>query len=376
MRILQLVDSLQYGGAEQVVATLSIGLRALGHEVLVVSLRDFGTESVGLPQLQRAGVEMVALDKPPGPHFASLRHIRRLVRDERTDLINTHNHLVHHYGLAAGRAAGIPVVNTVHGIDTLSIQFWAGLIYRGCCWISDSIISVCEPVKEELSRRYGLPERKLAVVQNGIDLERFLRVPSREPREEVVFGTVGRLVPVKDHHNLLRAFAELLPRNRHCRLKFLGSGPLKDELESAASGLGIAHAVEFRGFSSDVPGFLNELDVFVLPSRSEGLPLTLIEAMASGLPAIATKVGGIPSVLTSGGWLCPPQDSRQLALAMEEALKSDLSNVGAQARQRSRAYSSDNMVSQYLSLYASLIHRPSSTDDHNRTRVPGQLPVV
>ena len=357
MRILQLLDSLHFGGAEQVVATLSIGLRARGHEVHIACLRDIGTQTVDYKRLLQYGVEVTALEKPPGVHPPTLTKLIRLLRQQKIDIVNTHNHLVHHYGLVAGRLTGAKVVNTLHGIDTLNVQVLAAVLYCVCCMLSDKIVPVCSPARRELLRRYPMLANQVLVIENGIVMEPFLALPERSKGPTTVFGTVGRLAPVKDHRNLLEAFASLYPRHPECRLKVLGSGPLEEDLKIAARTLGIAEAVEFCGFSSNPAAFLKDVDVFVLPSKSEGMPLTLLEAMAAGLPVIATQVGGIPDIIDPQfGWLCPPQDSRGLAERMEASLAADLPRMGALARQRARdRYSAGSMVLAYEDLYQSLL---------------------
>jgi glycosyltransferase involved in cell wall biosynthesis len=359
MRVVQLVDTLAFGGAEQIVATLSSGLRTLGHEVFVVCLRDFGEQSVDHRRLVTMGVRLLALEKPPGADLRTLRNLVAFLRSERVDLINTHNHLVHHYGLAAGRLSGTRIVNTLHGIDTLNLPAWSSAVYYGCCLASDRIVSVCGPVQDELTRRYSLLDGKLEVIQNGIPLDRFLAVPLREQREQVVFGTVGRMAPVKDHLSLLRAFAIVHGQNPTCRLRLLGTGPLEGDLMNAAAGLGICDVVDFCGFDGDPAAFLQTVDVFVLPSKSEGMPLTLLEAMASGRPVIATAVGGVPGIIQPEfGWLCPPEDPHTLAARLQESLIADRENMGLAARARAKAqYGKETMVRRYDALYRLLCSR-------------------
>ena len=368
MRILQLLDTLRFGGAEQIVATLAVGLRARGHDVHIACLRDFGAESVDHQRLLHHGVQLTALEKPPGVHPPTLAKLTRLLQRERIDIINTHNHLVHHYGVAAGRWTGAKVVNTLHGIDTLNVQVWAGLLYCVCCQFSDRIVSVCPPVRQALLRRYSMLEDKVLVIQNGIALEPFLALPLRSPHSGTVFGTVGRMVPVKDHRNLLQAFAFIHQRHPESRLKLLGTGPLAQELMAAARELKIAGVVEFCGFSSTPATFLNEVDVFVLPSKSEGMPLTLLEAMAAGRPVIATAVGGIPGIVDPQyGWLCPPGDSGRLAQCMEASLTADQPLMGSLARARAKeAYGQQTMVLAYESLYQSLLPAPPSSNGSRR----------
>jgi glycosyltransferase involved in cell wall biosynthesis len=351
MRIVQLIDTLHCGGAEQVVANLAKGMTCGGHEVIVLCLRDMSNPALA------AGARVTALEKPPGAHPATARKLAALLRAERIDLINTHNHLVHHYGVAAARAAGAKVVNTLHGTATLEMAPAARLLYWAGCRLSDAVVSVCGPVQATLMRRYWLNRRTLTVIPNGISLDPFTAIPPRAPRDEVVFGSVGRLVDVKDHATLLRAFAMLHGRHPRTRLRLLGGGPLEGPLKNLAAELGIVPAVDFCGFSNDVADFLATLDVFVLPSKSEGLPITLLEAFAAALPAVATEVGGVPDVIRPGaGLMAAPGDAPGLAARMEAMLTADRGGMGASARREALArFSMQAMVAAYERLYLSLI---------------------
>ena len=338
------------------VVGLSAGLQRLGHQVDVVCLRDLGEPPVDLQPLFDGGVSVTALKKPEGIHPKTVRNLAEVARRRNIELIHTHNHLVHHYGAAGGLILHVPVVNTLHGIDTLNMPVWASGIYLASCLASDRIVSVSQPVQAALRRKYPLPAGKLAVIENGIPLEEYCAIPARPAGSPVVFGTVGRLVEVKDHANLLRAFAALRRECQDVRLKILGVGPLETDLHALAESLGLAGAMEFCGFTRQPAAFYAGIDVFVLPSRSEGLPMTLLEAMASALPAVATAVGGIPDVLTAeSGWLCPPGDSAALAVRLKAALDADRPRMGLQAREIVLArYSQQSMVQAYARLYRAL----------------------
>ena len=178
------------------VVGLSAGLQLLGHQVDVVCLRDFGEPPVDLQPLFDSGVSVTALKKPSGMHPKTVLDLAGLARRRNIELINTHNHLVHHYGAAAGLMTHVPVVNTLHGIDTLNMPVWASGIYLASCLASDRIVSVSQPVLAALRRRYSLPAGKLTVIENGIPLEDYCSIPARPAGRPVVFGTVGRLVAV------------------------------------------------------------------------------------------------------------------------------------------------------------------------------------
>jgi glycosyltransferase involved in cell wall biosynthesis len=230
--------------------------------------------------------------------------------------------------------------------------------------ISDRVVSVGQQVNEVFRKSFLLPTRKLCVVENGIDLSRFLAIPRRPPGEDLIFGNIGRFDPVKDHNNLLRAFALLRKRHPHVQLRLLGDGILRRDLEDLAKILSIADGVHFEGFSLDSTRFLRSIDIYVISSRSEGLPLTLLEAMGAALPVVATDVGEVPVVLGKAqcGWLCPPSDPDGLAKAMEQALLvADLTTVGTRGRKVvEKYYTVERMAREYERLYEALLYeRPT-----------------
>lgn len=361
MRIVHLIDSLYCAGAEQVVASLAAYQSKRGHSVRVVCLRDFSEHPVDVPALLEAGVQIVTLGKPPGFHFGTLRKLTRYLKDERIEVVHTHNHLVHHYGVAAARWASAPVVlNTLHGSSSfMRTAFWAKALFWFSCLISDGVVAVCQEVQTVFRAAFPLPARKNFVVDNGINLSRFLAV-SRSPRSETVtYGNIARLDPIKDHANLFKAFAILRKKYSHVQLRLLGEGTLRQELEELARSLSIGDAVHMEGFSLDTARFLNKIDVYVISSRSEGLPLTLLEAMGAALPIVSTAVGSVPDIIGKAhcGWLCPPSNPEALAKAMEQAIQApDLAAIGARSRKTvEEYYSVERMNREYECIYEALL---------------------
>jgi glycosyltransferase involved in cell wall biosynthesis len=206
-----------------------------------------------------------------------------------------------------------------------------------------------------------LPGRKLYVVDNGIDLSPFLAVPARQRAPEAVFGCAGRMAPEKNHRVLIDAFAMLYRTHGNIRLRLLGGGPLETTLKEHVRHLGLEDVVEFPGFSHDVPEFLSGLDIYVLPSDFEALPLSLLEAIASGLTVVATAVGGVPRIVenTGSGWLCPPGNANALMTAMELALAaSDRGDRAEKARHLvAERYSVQRMARDYERVYQTLLHK-------------------
>jgi glycosyltransferase involved in cell wall biosynthesis len=163
------------------------------------------------------------------------------------------------------------------------------------------------------------------------------------------------MAPEKNHRVLIEAFALVCRDHKNVRLRLLGGGTLEQKLKEQVRNLGLDDVVEFRGFSHDVPGFLGGINIYVLPSDFEALPLSLLEAIASGLPVVATSVGGVPRIVqnTRSGWLCAPDDAEALSAAMELAITSP-DNMGRGERARrvvAEQYSAERMAHDYERLY-------------------------
>jgi glycosyltransferase involved in cell wall biosynthesis len=360
LRILEFIDTLDTGGAERMVSGLSLCLREMGNDVYVVCLRDLGLLPIPEERFLESGVSLTELGKKDGFSPAAVWKLACFLRAHRIEVIHSHNPLVTHYAAAAAKIARTPVgVSTIHGTSTLGMPRWAESLFAYSAGWNDRIVLVCGQVEEVFQQRYARLRNRTTVIWNGIDFGDLLSVRRLNSTGEFVFGTIGRLTPVKDQQTLLAAFAQVRVRFPSCRLEVLGGGELMEDLKQLAAQLGIESAVKFHGWSRDIAGFLARLDAFVLSSKSEGLPMTLLEAMAAGLPAVATAVGGIPEVIESVGcgWLAKPGDAASLADQMIRALTtSDLRDKGERARQAvTERYSVRSMSDQYYELFGSLL---------------------
>lgn len=360
MRIAHLIDDLGCGGAEQLVASLAAFQSRAGNSVQVICLRDIGVNPVGIDVLVEAGVEILTLDKPPGFHFGTLRKLKNYLGSGGIEVLHTHNHLVHHYGVLAGRWGRVPVIlNTLHGSASLQTSaLWGRALFWFSCLLSHRLVCVDQKVRDAFRRSYLFPSRKLCVVRNGADLGRFLSLSRRTPGTTLTFGNIGRLDRVKGHEILLQAFAIVRRKDPRLRLRILGDGVLQCELRELAESLSITDDVRFEGFSLDTPSFLENIDIYVLSSLSEGLPLTLLEAMAAGLPIVATAVGGVTELVDRSGcgWFCSSGSPEALAEAMHKALRApDLNSIGAQGRGFvAESHSIERMARNYEHLYRTL----------------------
>jgi glycosyltransferase involved in cell wall biosynthesis len=229
----------------------------------------------------------------------------------------------------------------------------------------DRMLSVSSRLAERLAAATGFPLQRIHVIRNGVDLSRFGSIDRTAARrtlgiadEALVIGTAGRLVGVKDHATLLEAFAELARR----RLPFVGlitgDGPLRANLEARAASLGILDHVRFLGHRPDIERIFAALDIFVLSSISEGLSNTVLEAMASGLPVVATRVGGADELVCEGatGFLVEPGSGRALANALEPLVREHSRRI-ALGREGQRVAREQFSVARMLHDYAAMYRR-------------------
>jgi|KBSSwiStaDraftv2_1062776.scaffolds.fasta_scaffold89569_3 sugar transferase (PEP-CTERM/EpsH1 system associated) len=369
------------GGLENGVVNLINQLPASRYRHAIVALTcvtDFRQRIV------RSDVQFHALDKQPGHGVWLWPQMVRLLRQIRPTVVHTRN-LAALEMVPAAAWAGVPVrVHGEHGWDvqdpdgTRRRFGWMRKMYRP---FVHHFVALSRHQAAYLTERVGVPAVHLSQIYNGVDLRRFVDHGARQVlagappfgSDEWVIGTVGRLQPIKNQLLLARAFIrarELSSAARkHLRLVIVGGGPDATQIEAVLSAAGAREATWMAGERSDVAEVMRALDCFVLPSRAEGISNTILEAMASGLPIIATDVGGNGELLEDGvtGRLIASDDVD----AMAQALLDDFSNKDA-ARgrgQRARAavqsrFGLDRMVSAYADLYDRLIGA-AAAHDHN-----------
>lgn len=236
-------------------------------------------------------------------------------------------------------------------------------------WKSVSqVLSVSSRLADRLAREVGFPRDRIRTIRNGVDGRRFEAISRAAAREaigvkptDLLIGTVGRLVAVKDHETLLEALAVLARKVNRLQAVVVGDGPLLDLLARRRSELGLDGVVRFLRHRDDVEKVLGALDIFVLSSVSEGLPNTILEAMAAGLPVVATDVGGVGEMVVHGetGLLVPPGSPGRLSDALLGLVANPAARtrLGATARRRVQTqFGLHRMVSEYQSLYLNLVH--------------------
>jgi glycosyltransferase involved in cell wall biosynthesis len=386
IRILRVIARLNMGGPALHVAYLSAGLRDRGYETtLVAGAVSQGEESMAYAA-EELGVPVTTLphlhrEISPVRDLLAIFRLARIMREQRPHILHTHTAKAGAIGrvaaLLAWGARPPIVVHTFHGHVLFGyfgrVRSWLfRWVERRLARITDALIAVSPEVRDDLVALRVAPERKFVVIRLGIELdERVAR--SHETRDETrrimgigdehfLVGWIGRMTGVKRAEDVLRAFKLLRDHGVEATLCMVGDGPDRERVEELAGSLGIMRDCLFPGYQEEFGLFFGAFDVFVLPSANEGTPVTAIEALASGCPVVATRVGGVPDVVRDGedGFLVEPGDVAALAerlvrLAADPALRA---RMGAAGRDRVvPRYGVGRLIGDVDGLYRELLAR-------------------
>ena len=354
MKIMQVIPYFCFGGAEIMCENLTYALKNAGQEVFAVSLYHDRTPIAR--RMEEAGIRIVYLDKKLGLDLSMVPKLIKIIRRERPDVVHTHLDVIKYAVLAAKLAGVKKCVHTVHSLADREAEGRVQKIINGFYFRRGWSVPVAltPEVQSSVSEFYGLPLSRVPVIYNGIDLSRCVPKTTYETGETVTILHVGRFDVPKNHPGLLEAFRLLLETHPECRLRLVGDGELRPDMEKLAREKGIADFVEFCGMQSNVYPYLHDADIFTLPSIYEGNPMTIIEAMGTGLPIVASRVGGIPDMISDGesGLLVEPEPQSICAgltrLVGDAALRQRL---GLAARKQSQTFSAEHMARDYIACY-------------------------
>lgn len=366
--VVHLIGSLRIGGAERQLLSLAPFFDTERFRTIVCTMEPDGPLT---DTLRESGVDVRALNFRMR-HFASgVRRLVKLLKQEKVDVLHMHMYHAAWYGRIAGLCAHVPVMITTDHGQELWKKPWDVAFERYMNKHTAMRIAVSRDVADILRTRERVPEEKLLVLLNGVDVERFR--PNKAERDAVrselgfvddivVVGTVARLVDPKALHILIKAVALARKAVPQMKLVLIGDGPLRGDLERCASEQGVSDIVTFAGMRSDIPAVLAAMDIFCLSSKSEGLPVSLLEAMAAERTIVSTRVGGIPEVLTDHreGLLVEPNDPDALADALQEvACNSELAaGLARKASEKVAAeYSNRAVVRKLEEIYGGLLNK-------------------
>lgn len=353
----------EYEGKVTSVNDLVLGLDKSRFNVIFIYLSGYGVdrnliEEAGYKVFYLSDIKLINAFR-----FSILFKLARILKDNEIDVLHCHVHKPTVYGVMAAKLAGTPVVlSHVHGLGrsrNFRRKLMNYLLSRKC----SRIISVANGVKEDVLRNnWRMPADKVVVLENSVDYERFAEVSidKTEARrmlgvspDAFVFGTVGRLAPTKGLSFLIEAFSRAKEKIASAQLVLLGTGQSQAELEQQASKTSCSDSIHFLGHRDNIEQLYRAMDVFVLSSVAEGMPRAILEAMAAGVPCIATEVGGVPEILPNRdvGRLVPAKDPIALAgemIALAQSPAEQIEELAKEASDRVRRYYSHKVVGEKL----------------------------
>ncbi len=371
--VAHVIYSLEAGGMEN--GLINIINRTPRHRYrhAIVCLKGAGEFA---NRIEDKSVPVICLHSPDGHSFGLYARIWRALRALKPAIVHTRNLATLEAQLPSWFLPGVKTVHGEHGRDVFDLQGKNrkyNLLRRLIQPLVGSYIAVSRDLESWLDQTVGVGRGKIHQIYNGVDRVKFSPVTEKQrdlapagfiADDSIVIGTVGRLAAVKDQASLIAAFGLLLHAAEECRerlrLIIVGDGPLRETLQQQVRTLDIQANVWMAGDRDDVPALLRLLDLFVLPSLGEGISNTLLEAMATGVPVVATDVGGNPELVEEGhnGRLVPVNDPQALAGVMEQLVRQPdlLTVMGDNGLERVRSqFDWDVTVEKYLSIYDELL---------------------
>ena len=352
MKIIQVMPNFGLAGAEIMCENLIYELRNLGHEVIVISLYNY--HSAITDRLDDNGVDTRYLNKRKGLDISIVWKLKSIFTIEKPDVLHTHRYCAQ-YAMPAAILAGVKHrVHTIHSVAQKENGKLARKLnkffFKYCQLIP---VALSKQIRKSIMEEYHIAEEKIPTVFNGVDLSKCKPKTNYTVSGNFKILHVGRFCEPKNHDDLLKAFCVFHGEHPNSELWLIGDGEKRTDIEEYVAKHDLTEAVKFLGLQSDVYGYLHNADIFTLPSHYEGVPMSLIEAMGTGLPIVATNVGGIPDMLDTESALLVPVDSNAIAKAFESYYKNmELRQWhGRVARERSVKFGALNMAQEYERIY-------------------------
>lgn len=371
LHVAHVVLSLDVGGLERIVLDLVRKGPEFGQKVSVICLERPGTLA---RQVEELGAQIICLDKPPGRRPETVGRARDALIRLRPDVVHSHQIGALYYTGPAAESTGIPLIvhtehiNQVTKYPALQDRLRIRLLWWMAGRRAARFFCVSKDIADEVTSYGILPRNRVCVMPNGIDTAQFrgregaiaLREDLGIAQDATVVGTVGRINEVKCQDRLIRAFRLVCERFPKARLLLVGDGPKMSDLRKLTEELKLEKFVHFAGYQPKPEKFMQIMDVFALTSRSEGMPLAILEAWAAGLPVVATRVGGIPQMIEHGrtGMLVDPGDEAALTAALQDLIAEPAMarSLGSAARQLAESrFDTRQMAGNYDRHYRELL---------------------
>ena len=352
MKIMQIMPDFGLAGAEIMCENLTLELIKAGHDVTVVSMYDY--HSAITERLENAGIKVIYLNKELGLDFSMIPKMKKVFKEIKPDVIHSHRNCPQ-YAVPAAIMAGVKHrVHTVHNVADKENGKLARIankfFFKHCHMIP---VALSERIRDTIVKEYQIGEKEIPVIFNGIDLSKSVIKNDYSINGNFKILHIGRFSEQKNHIGLLKAFKLFHNKHSDSELWLIGDGEKKLEIEKYVNENDLASSVKFLGLQNSVYGFLHDADIFTLPSNYEGIPMTLIEAMGTGLPIVATAVGGVPDMLDENSAILTANDIVEVADAFENYyLDNELRRIhGKKAQRRSEMFSSAATAEEYSHIY-------------------------
>ncbi len=386
IKVVHIVPMLSPGGAERVAVHIVKGLDRQRFEPAVISFT--GRLGCDLDRLlEEAGIEVRYLGKRPGFDYRMYYRLPPVLKECRPDIVHTHLHVLRYALPFLLLCKKVSLLHTVHNLAEREIEPRLRWLQHYALNHGVVPVAVAEEVALSVEHLYGI--QRCRVISNGIPTDRYARpqTPRKEWRaregfgeNDVLFVCVARFAPQKNHALLLRAFAQRPASDPNAHLVLVGDGTLREKLEEQVNNLGLARQVHFLGLRTDIPDVLGAMDVFVLSSDYEGNPLSVMEAMAAGLPIVSTAAGGVPDLFESGkeGLIVQPGDVQGLSNSMSFLLgnRELRQSLGMAAPRRAREnFDVATMAQAYQEFYENLVddsHRLNRKSARWESAIPAE----
>jgi glycosyltransferase involved in cell wall biosynthesis len=376
MRVMHIFGNFGFGGAEMGAVRLiqSIEDSNIAHSICSIS------SNVSMKSLLPEGINCYSLGLN-GRSYRAFIPLLGLLKSTKADIAHVNN-LGSWFDVAvASKLAGCHCIETFHGVEEKLTKFpvWRRGLLKTACALSSRLTAVSEASKNLLMKLTGIKGQKIKIIPNGVDADLFsppasqeekrrIRISYHLPENGFLFGCVSALRPVKDHEGLIKAFSLFVSNNqniaeqKNARLVLVGDGPLASQLQLYSRELGIQENVIFMGRRNDVSKLLQTFDGFVLNSRTEGMSYSILEAMSSGLPVIATHVGANTELIHHGteGYLYAPGDLKSLTGYMADLIGNEAYLLKMKEAARKKVvefYSIHKMMSSYKDLYKEVLSK-------------------
>lgn len=352
MKVLQIMPEFGLAGAETMCENLSYELVKQGHEIVIVSLYDY--HSAITDRLENSGIRIVYLNKKSGLDLSILCKLRNVFKEEKPDVIHTHRYVMI-YSVPASFFLGIKRVHTVHNVAEKEVSKAYRLLYKLFYKINKvTPVALSELIQNTIVEMYSLKPENVPIVFNGVPLEKCIQKKDYRIQGNFKIVNIARFNAQKNHVRLVNVFYTFLQSNIDAELWLIGDGDLKEKIQSLVIEKGIEDKVVFWGLKSDVYSYIHDADVFLLSSDYEGMPMTIIEAMGSGVPIISTNVGGIADMMENEKeGLLTSFDTFEIAEKLYRIYQSEelRTKLGTNALKKSYVFSAKEMAGKYSKIY-------------------------